>query len=225
MYIAAIILLLVGGAVYASASIRSGVYIRALCWKRTDRRVVALTFDDGVDPVQTPRVLDVLRRHGVQSAFFLIGERAERHPELVRRMVQEGHLVGNHSYRHGGCFPLLGVRKMEAELRRTDEVLSGITGQPVTLFRPPFGVTNPTVARAVKKFGYRTVGWSVRSLDTMGRSSEWVVRRIARRLKPGAVILLHDDRPGSDRLLELVLEQIEREKYTVERLDRLFEIE
>ena len=225
MYIAAVILLLVVGAVYASASIRSGVYIRALCRKRTDRRAVALTFDDGVDPVQTPRVLDVLRRHRIEAAFFLIGERAERHPDVVRRMVREGHLVGSHSCRHGGGFPLSGLAKMEEELRRTDEILSGITGRPVTLFRPPFGVTNPTVARAVKKFGYRTVGWSIRSLDTMGRPPERVVRRIARRLKPGAVILLHDDRPGSDRLLELVLERIEREKYTVERLDRLFEME
>lgn len=224
MYIAAIILLLVGSAVYASASIRSGVYVRALCRKRTDRRAVALTFDDGVDGEWTPRVLDMLQRHGVEATFFLIGERAERHPDLVQRMVNEGHLVGNHSYRHGGCFPLLSRRKMVEELRRTDEVLSGSTGRPVTLFRPPFGVTNPTVAWVVKKFGYRTVGWSIRSLDTMGRPSR-VVRRIARRLKPGAVILLHDDRPDSDRLLEMVLKRIGRERYTVERLDKLFERE
>ena len=225
MCVAAVILVLLCGAVYASASIRAGVYVKALCRKRTDRRVVALTFDDGVDEVWTPRVLDVLRKQDVQAVFFLIGERARQHPDLVRRMVREGHLVGNHSYRHAGYFPLLSSRKMEEELRRTDEVLSEITGCPVRLFRPPFGVTNPTVAGVETKFGYRTVGWNIRSLDTMGRSLEWVVRRVGRRLKPGSVILLHDDRPHSDRLLEMVLERIKEEHYTIERLDRLFEIE
>ncbi len=225
MCIAAIILVLLCGAVYASASIRAGVYVKALCRKRTNRRVVALTFDDGVDEVWTPRVLDVLRSHGVQAVFFLIGERARQHPDLVRRMVHEGHLLGNHSYGHKGYFPLLSRRRMEEELRRTDKVLSEIAGCPVRWFRPPFGVTNPTVAGVVTKFGYRTVGWNIRSLDTMGRSLEWVVRRIERRLKPGSVILLHDDRPHSDRLLEMVLERIEKEKYTIERLDKLFGIE
>lgn len=213
---------LAGAAVWASADIGSGVYVKALCRARTTRRAVALTFDDGPHPDFTPRVLDVLKRHGVQAVFFVVGERAGAHPEIVKRIVDEGHLVGNHTYSHSGNFPLMGRAQMEDETGRCDAAIERITGRRPTLFRPPFGVTNPTLARALGG-RYTVAGWDIRSLDTIARRPrERVFERVRRRVRPGSVVLLHDDREGGDRLLEMILNDLERNDYKVERFDKLF---
>lgn len=210
---------------YASFRIDSGVYLKTRCRGGDSTRTVALTFDDGPDERMTPRVLDVLARHGVRATFFLVGERAERSPELVRRMVDEGHLVGGHSHTHSGCFPLQRRSQMEAELERMRRTLATITGRCVRLFRPPFGVTNPTVAAAVRAGGYETVGWSVRSFDTVERTPRRkVLARIVGRLHPGAVVLLHDRCDRADELLDALIDEIQRRGYRFETVDRLLDI-
>ncbi len=212
--------------VYASCCIGSGVYLKAYCRGRGDRRTIALTFDDGPDERMTPRVLDVLACRGIRATFFLVGERAGRCPELVRRMVAEGHTIGNHTFTHSGMFPLRGCARMAAELERTRRILQTLTGRCVRLFRPPFGVTNPHVARAVREGGYATIGWSVRSFDTVARTPRRkVLARAVGRLHPGAVVLLHDRCEGADRLLEALIEEADGRGYRFETVDRLFEIE
>jgi peptidoglycan/xylan/chitin deacetylase (PgdA/CDA1 family) len=208
---------------WASFSIGAGVWVGAWCRACTTRKVVALTFDDGPHPDGTPKVLDVLAKHGVKAAFFVTGERAGAHPEIVRRMAEDGHLVGNHTYSHSGRFPFLGRRKMREEMLRCDEVVEKATGTRPTLFRPPFGVTNPPLAKVVREGGYTVAGWSVRSLDTIARwPREKVLDRIRCRMQPGSVVLLHDDRPQSDALLEMILTHLEKTGYEVERFDKLF---
>ena len=115
--------------VWGSASIRSGLYLHALCRGGRTGRSVALTFDDGPDPLHTPRVLDVLARHGVRATFFLVGEKAAACPELVRRIVAEGHTVGNHSHTHDSLFPLRRERRMVEELCTAGEVVRSIVGR------------------------------------------------------------------------------------------------
>lgn len=222
MYAAIVIALVLGAAFWASYSIRSGVYVKAFCRTRTPDRVVALTFDDGPHPVQTPLVLDVLARHGVRAAFFVVGEKARAHPEVVRRMADEGHLVGNHTDSHLAWFPVMSASRMRGEMRACSDAIEEATGSKPVWFRPPFGVTNPTVARAVKAGGYRVAGWSIRSLDTaQSRPRQRVLDRVCRRLRPGAVVLLHDDRAQSDELLEMILGRLAKEGYWVERLDKM----
>ena len=115
---------------------------------------------------------------------------------------------------------------MTADILRCRESLRQIAGVETHLFRPPFGVTNPMVARAVKRTQSRCIGWSVRSFDTLlHRSREAVAERIARRLGDGKVILLHDDRPGADRLLRLVLDDLKRRSYGTATVCELFKIE
>jgi peptidoglycan/xylan/chitin deacetylase (PgdA/CDA1 family) len=191
---------------------------------KTSERVVALTFDDGPNPETTPLVLDILKAHGIQATFFVIGSRAEAHPEIVRRMVDEGHAVGNHSFTHSNKFPMIGSEKMVENLDACDKVIKQITGHFPTMFRPPFGVINPPLAKAVEK-RYTVIGWDVRSLDTMKRwSRERVFKRVKRRLKPGSVVLLHDDRQGADKLLSMIVNHIERNGWRVERVDKMFGI-
>ncbi|HIV32813.1 MAG TPA: polysaccharide deacetylase family protein [Candidatus Alistipes excrementigallinarum] len=211
--------------VRGSASVRASWYLRMRCRARRAGRRVALTFDDGPDLQRTPAVLDLLARQGVRATFFVVGARAEAHPELVRRMVAEGHVVGNHSYTHSWRFPLRSLGRTMEELRRTGEVLHRITGRQPRLFRPPFGVTNPTIARAVRRLGLDPVGWSIRSLDTMGQSPERVAARILRRLHPGAVILLHDRCAGSERLVGLLVEGLRSRGLEPVTLPELFDIE
>lgn len=223
--IAAAVLLAAVLVVRGSASVRASWYLRMRCRARGTGRRVALTFDDGPDPQRTPAVLDLLARQGVRATFFVVGARAEAHPELVRRMAAEGHVVGNHSYTHSWRFPLRSLGRTMEELRRTGEVLHRITGLQPRLFRPPFGVTNPTIARAVRRLGLDPVGWSIRSLDTMGRSPERVAARILRHLHPGAVILLHDRCAGSERLVGLLVEGLRSRGLEPVTLPELFDIE
>lgn len=223
--IAAAVLLAAVLVVRGSASVRASWYLRMRCRARGVGRRVALTFDDGPDPQRTPAVLDLLARQGVRATFFVVGARAEAHPELVRRMAAEGHVVGNHSYTHSWRFPLRSLGRTVEELRRTGEVLLRITGRRPRLFRPPFGVTNPTIARAVRRLGLDPVGWSIRSLDTMGQSPERVAARILRRLHPGAVILLHDRCAGSERLVGLLVEGLRSRGLEPVTLPELFDIE
>lgn len=216
--------ILLAGFVYASYSIRSGIYVKALCAGKTDRKVVALTFDDGPDPANTSVVLDVLKKYKVPGTFFCIGKKVRENPDVVKRMVAEGHLVGNHSYSHTGTLPCFMRRKMMGELQETQQVIEEVTGKPCSLYRPPFGVTNPVVSAAVKHLGYTVIGWSIRSFDTRGEKTERVFRRIVKQLKPGAVILLHDRLPQSGILLEMLLDHLSANGYRAIRVDEIFEL-
>jgi peptidoglycan/xylan/chitin deacetylase (PgdA/CDA1 family) len=218
--------LVVTGICLACASYRidSGIYVKALCRKKTDSKVVALTFDDGPDPANTPPVLDVLRQYGVQATFFCIGKRAEEQPDMIRRIRQEGHLVGNHSYVHTPSFPLFSAARMTADLQQSQQALERITGTKITLFRPPCGVTNPMVRKAVRKLGYTVVGWSIRSFDTRREKENRIFNRIVKQIRPGAVILLHDRLPGSAALTVRLLDYLKGRGYKAVRIDTLFEL-
>lgn len=167
LFILAIVLSITVFMVWASASIRSGVYVRAFCGEKTDRKVVYLTFDDGPHPPETERVLDVLRERGARATFFLIGSKVSGNEAVLRRMLEEGHALGLHTYSHAGTFPLLSFDKMLADVNEGKCAVESVAGKKISLFRPPFGVTNPTIAKVVRTLGLRTVGWDVRSFDTM----------------------------------------------------------
>ena len=220
LLVAAVLLLAFG--YYASFFIESGVYVKAFCRARGTAKKIALTFDDGPEEPMTTRVLDVLARHQVKAAFFLIGAKAERCPGLVRRMVEEGHTVGSHSFSHAGLFPFGSRKKIAEEMERTRDILREITGKTVCLFRPPFGVTNPTIAAAIHAGGYQTVGWSVRAFDTRGYVSRKRIRkRLLKRLHPGAVVLLHDRCGGADELVENFIVAAQEKGYEIVGLDEL----
>lgn len=223
-----IVILLLGvlaALVWASADIGSGVYLKALCRAESADKVVALTFDDGPDADSTPRVLDLLKRYDVRATFFVVGEQARQNPELIHRMVAEGHTVAGHSYYHLPQSTLWSSQRYTEELFRCNDVVARLTGLRMRLYRPPFGVTNPPIARAVKNLGLIPVGWSVRSLDTMTKDPDRVVDRVMRGLRGGDVILLHDRLENSEELLEKLLTALRTQHYTTATVDELFKIE
>ncbi|MDR0695001.1 MAG: polysaccharide deacetylase family protein [Prevotellaceae bacterium] len=205
--------------VYASAAIRSGVYLKAVCRLKTDEKVVALTFDDGPDSITTPKILDILSGYGIPALFFCTGHKMEGQEHLLQRMVDEGHGLGNHTYAHSALFPLLPLAKMKKDMQKCEERIQHFTHcRP--FFRPPFGVTNPTVAKAAAQLGYRTMGWNVRSFDTVKKNYRDVAKRINKKLQPGNIILLHDTTPAMPELLTDIINYARQQGYRFVRADK-----
>ena len=200
---------------YASYSIKSQVYVKALCRVKTTENVVYLTFDDGPDAEQTPQVLDVLKRNNATATFFCIGSRIAGNEQILKRIIDEGHTIGNHSFSHTNSFPLFSSRRMIADIEQCQKAIQSVTGTAPTLFRPPFGVTNPTVGKAVKALNLKTIGWTIRTYDTNGGNNAKIARRIARQLRPGAIILLHDSLPHSAERLQVVIDTVKAAGYEI----------
>ena len=204
---------------YASYSIKSQVYVRALCRVKTTEKVVYLTFDDGPDAEQTPRVLDVLKCNNAKATFFCIGSRIAGNEQIIKRIIDEGHTVGNHSFSHTNGFPLFSRRRMVADIEQCQKAIENAIGTAPTLFRPPFGVTNPTVGKAVKTLNLKTIGWTIRTYDTNRGSDAKIARRISRQLRPGAIILLHDRLPQSAERLQMVIDTVKENGYEIGKLE------
>ncbi|MEI9928875.1 MAG: polysaccharide deacetylase family protein [Sphingomonas sp.] len=165
---------------------------------RTSAPVVALTFDDGPDPVYTPQLLEVLRRRRAKATFFMVGSAAQAHPEIVSAVAEAGHAIGNHSYSH--CdFLEVPPRRRIAEIRACARSLGG---HETKIFRPPYGRENLASHLAARSLGYSVVKWSISTGDWRGVTSTEIADLILRQLRPGAIILLHDSiarDPGADR--------------------------
>lgn len=207
-------------------SLRSGLFGPARTRGPGTRPEVALTWDDGPDPAATPALLDLLRARGAPGAFFCVGERARAHPELVRRIAAEGHLVGNHSDRHGWGTNFLGTRALLRELSAAQATLAGLAGALPRHYRPPIGLMNHAVDPATRVVGLEVVGWSIRSLDTGRRAAEEVVARVVARLHPGAVVLLHDGGQPPERVRAIaggILDALPSRGLQAARLDRVLD--
>jgi peptidoglycan/xylan/chitin deacetylase (PgdA/CDA1 family) len=171
-----------------------GANMTRLPQEMAEQGLVALTFDDGPDPEVTPRVLEILEQHGDSATFFCVGVRAERHPDLVAKIVEHGHRVENHSYRHPNLFSFLPPSDMAADLEQSQQVLAETSGQRPTYFRAPAGIRNPWVDPLLHRFGLRLVSWTRRGFDTADRDPSRVARRLTRSVAAGDILLLHDGR-------------------------------
>jgi len=156
------------------------------------RGAIAITLDDGPDPEVTPRVLELLARHGAAASFFLIGERAARHPQLVRDIVAAGHRVENHTQRHRHDFALLGPGRYAREIGAAQAVLGELAGSVPRFFRAPAGFRNPFLDLALVRLGLQLVSWTRRGFDTRARDAAVVRARLTRGLAAGDILLLHD---------------------------------
>lgn len=154
----------------------------------TSERVAALTFDDGPHPEYTPRLLAVLEKYQAHGTFFMIGESASRYPELVRRIADAGHAIGNHSWDHPS-FPAITSRERVRQIRACEEAIGS---KAQKLFRPPYGNQTLRSCQDVMRLGYQVVAWNVVGGDWQDDSAEVVFERLARRIAPGSILLLHD---------------------------------
>jgi peptidoglycan/xylan/chitin deacetylase (PgdA/CDA1 family) len=181
--------------------IQWGFFLKSVCSVKTTENLIALSFDDGPDPVKTQYILDILKTNQTEAAFFCIGEKIIGNEELLDRMVHEGHIIGNHSFSHHFLFDLFSARKMLVEIKAMSQSVKIVTGFSPRFFRPPYGVTNPNLKKAIVQSGVVSVGWSLRSYDTVIRNEDRLLSKILDSLKPGAILLLHDT---SDTMLAIL---------------------
>ncbi len=159
---------------------------------RTGRREVWLTIDDGPDPDDTPRILELLAAHGARATFFVIGENAARHPDLIRAIVAAGHEVAHHTHTHPlAWFWCASPRRVKHELEAGLAALR-VTGVQPTRFRPPAGIKNLALGRALRARGLTCIGWSARGRESRRDDVDIVAARVLHHLAPGAILLLHE---------------------------------
>jgi len=198
-------------------------FVNATCRGDSTAKRVALTFDDGPDPVATRNLLEVLRHHQIKAAFFPIGTKTKNYPEMIKQIDQEGHILGNHSFRHAWWTNFLISGALDREMRMAQEAIEAVVGKVPAYFRPPMGLTNPHLRRALKKNGLSVVGWDVRPFDTTA-STEKVIERVLKKIRNGSIIALHDTgRTPADlvRLISELVIKIKERNYAFSDLEEL----
>jgi len=193
---------IVGGAAHGAFHRNSPIFGRPITRLRAADRAIALTFDDGPNPDATPVILDALAQRGVKATFFILGRHAERWPELVARVAQEGHAIGNHGYYHRKLH-FKSPSYVRDDLQLGTERIESPTGARPKLFRAPHGFRSPWVTPIAKSLGQRTVGWSLGVWDSDRPGVDAIAERTVAGARPGSILLLHDGDgydPGGDRM-------------------------
>ncbi|NLI75818.1 MAG: polysaccharide deacetylase family protein [Candidatus Riflebacteria bacterium] len=175
-------------------------------------RMVALTFDDGPHAEYTPRLLDLLQSHGARATFFVLGSRAEVYPDLLARMAEAGHEVGNHTWNHKSLAKR-GSGAALADLQRTAELIAALTNQSCRLVRPPYGHTNAEVRAMIHRQGWHHIMWDADSRDWQLSDPNAMLARVLRKTSPGAVVLFHDIHSGALRVLPVLLPALQKAGY------------
>lgn len=209
---------------YGSSTIKADFFTKAYHSPTHSRPEIAITFDDG--PTEfTSEILDILKEYDAKATFFCIGKQVEQNQKVLKRMHDEGHEIGNHSYSHSNFFPFFKKHKIEDELRKTSLLIENCSGNNVANFRPPFGVINNTIVKAAQSNNLKIVGWNLRSFDGVKINSERVLQRIIPNIKSGTVLLLHDSRPDSGIILRKVLEDINLKNLRPVTVTQIFNID
>lgn len=211
--------------IYGSFYIDSNFYVKTICSVKNEKKAIAITFDDGPVAEITPVILEILQESQVKATFFCVGKKILGNETLLRRIVNEGHLVGNHTFSHSLWFGFYSAKKLIHELTQTEELMVATTGQRVNFFRPPYGITNPLIGTAVDKLNYVVIGWSIRSLDTLLKNEQKILNRVTRHLKSGDIILFHDTHPRIITILREFLKYTSDHGFTVVGLNELLQMD
>ncbi|MCP4629435.1 MAG: polysaccharide deacetylase family protein [bacterium] len=187
---------------------RFGFYLPVISKGASGKKAVAITFDDGPDPLTTPLLLKLLLKRQTKATFFVIGQKAAAHPKLIKEIVRQGHLIGNHSYKHSYRMLFRTCLSIVADIEATQKVLNGFGVRPLA-FRPPAGITSPRLRPALLKTGMYLVNYSCRSLDGGNRRISSIAKRILKRIGPDDIVLLHDNRQPDEGLIPAWLNEIE----------------
>jgi len=219
-----LILIWLGINAFGSARISSNYHVKAFCNNPQEtQKKIALTFDDGPSEF-TLEVLELLKKYNAKATFFCIGKNIEKHPEILQRIIDEGHLVGNHSYNHSKFFDFYNAKKITEELQKTDSLLEKFTSKKINFFRPPYGVTTPSIRRALQLTGHKVIGWNIRSLDGGTKNQDLIFNRIIKRVSPGGIVLLHDTGSHSVLVLEQFLQFLQQNNYEVISIEELLNL-
>ncbi len=217
---------LLGGAAHGAFYRNSPIFGRPISRLAGADRAVALTFDDGPNPDATPVVLDALAARGVKATFFILGRHAEHWPDLVKRVADEGHAIGNHGYFHRKL-QFKSPSYVRQDLALGTAAIERASHVKPSLFRAPHGFRSPWVTAIARSFGQQTVGWSLGVWDSDRPGVESIARRTVEGAKPGSILLLHDGDgydPSGDRMqtahaIPLIVDRLLAQGYRFDLLD------
>lgn len=189
------------------------------------KRLIALSFDDGPDPLYTPVVLDILKHYQVKATFFVVGASVEAQPGLVKRAIAEGHEIENHTFSHPDLRSESSV-KIEAEILKTDRLLTKISGIKGKYFRPPRRLYHQETIEIAERNGYKTVLWTICVENSKVKKPEEMAKRVIEAAHPGMIILAHDgrvDRSTTLAALPMIIEGLQAQGYEFVTLDKLIQ--
>ena len=209
--------------IVGSANIQTNYYFKSHCFGAINKREIALTFDDGPNPELTSKLLELLSSFDASATFFCTGKNAVAHPDLIQEISKQGHIVGNHTYGHSKVFDLFSSSQMNKEIEQTNTIINEIIGKSPMLFRPPYGVTNPMLRKALRRTNMTSIGWSLRSFDTVNKSDD-VISKLKLKTKSGDIVLFHDTIDQTVSIVEEYLIWLKENNYKVVSLTSLLKI-
>lgn len=191
----------------------------------TDQKVIYLTFDAGFENGNTPAILDALKKHNVPATFFVVGNFLSDNPNLIKRMVEEGHIVGNHTYTHPDMSKISTMESFSKEIQDVEKLYQEITGKEmIKFYRPPQGKYSEENLKMAKELGYKTFFWSLAYVDwyqDKQPTKEEAFDKLLGRIHPGAVVLLHNTSSTNGQILDELLTKWEEMGYTFKSLDQM----
>ena len=193
--------------------------------KNTEEKIVALTFDDGPHKLKTEKILAVLDKYGIKATFFVIGENAEKNPDVLKKVANSGHEIGNHTYDHKSIYKL-SDSTLSDDVEKCSLVIENIIGHRPRLFRPPEGFMNDTIASAVGKEGYDVILWKVDTYDWKGKSAQEISSNVLKTVKNGDIILMHDyiwRQSHTDEALDIIIPKLIENGYKFVTVSELIE--
>ncbi len=199
---------------------RWNFYLKAIHHGSKRVKQVSLTFDDGPS-IKTESILNILKKENVTATFFLKGENITAFRKIARRIYDEKHLLANHSFSHNVKFTFQNKKKVKTDLQNAAKAIERITGKKPLFFRPPYGITNPEIAKAVTESGYTVVGWTVRSLDTKINNPGKLLNRLKKKTRAGNIILLHDYPDVTPVILSDYIKWLKKNDFQIVSLEKL----
>ena len=210
--------------IYGSSCIQSDFYTHAYCDGKAPEKFIALTFDDGPNKQYTPQVLKLLAQYNAPATFFVIGKNIKGNERILKKIDAEGHIIGNHSYTHSYWIDFKSVSGFKKELSQMTEIVYQLIGKKMRLFRPPYGVITYNLATASRVLNYAVLGWNIRSFDTTKDSVKTISQRIEKKIKPGAIVLLHDTTDKIVQVVEQTLIYAKENGYQIVSLEQLLQL-
>lgn len=193
----------------------------------TDEKIIAFTFDDGPDERYTPQILDVLKKHDVKATFFLLGFRVKRFPHIAKRIKEEGHVIGNHTYWHPELTKTKGVASLVWEVNKNEEEIKSAIEIKTNLFRAPYGAISGEMIEKLHEMNYRAIGWSIDSEDWRGIPKEKVKQNVINGLHPGSIVLMHSagSVPGTPEALDELLVYLKKNGYSIVTIQDMWKMQ
>ncbi|EGP5602608.1 polysaccharide deacetylase family protein, partial [Enterococcus faecium] len=182
-------------------------------------RAIAITFDDGPNEITTPKILDILKRKNIQATFFMLGENVSRNKEIVKRIFDSGHEIGNHSFSHRQL-TLLSDEEIKNEINDTDREIRKITGVTPSYIRPPYGSVNKIIANIGKR---PFIEWSVDSRDWESKNKEAIINEVKNQVYPGSILLFHDIQEATVEALPEVIDYLYSQNYKLVTIGQLLQ--